>query len=353
MKKILHLSLLALSWGGALAQTTTAPIGFNTVTCLPNSDTYCSVPFAQSWDFQGLVSGTPTVTGGTATLTPQSAVTWTTDQYASLYYVRMLTGTKAGMYFQITTNATGSVTVDLAGGDLAGVANGDSFAISKFWTLATLFPPATQTTIIASTNTLGSGRRTELLIPDLFSSGTNLAPTRKFFINAGVWKEATTGFPVSDNFILVPDSYFIVRHNNVNITVATTFTASGIVELNPVSMPLATLSSGKQDNPTTTGRPVPVRLADLDLINTASFVGSAGTLGNQRRDELFVYDNSSAIVNRSPSASYFYNTATSNWRQATTGFPVADDVLIDPGVGILIRKYQTASGTSAVWTHTY
>lgn len=330
----------------------TIPVGFNTVSCLPNSDTYCSVPFAQSWDFQGVVAGTPSISGDAVTITPQGTVSWTADQFANLFFVRMLTGAKAGMYFQITGNAVGSLTIDLAGADFAGVGDGDGFAVSKFWTLSTLFPPATQTTIVPSLNTLGNGRRTEVLIPDKFSDGTNLAPTRKFFLHGTAWKEATTGFPASDNFILAPDSYFIVRHNNAAITSATTFTATGIVELNPVAIPLATGISSKQDNPVLTGRPVPVKLKDLDLISSGAFVASTNTLGNGRRDELLVFDNSVAAVNRSPSAIYFYNNATSNWRQATTGFPVADDVEIGPSSGILIRKYQ-ADGLTTVWKHEF
>lgn len=354
MKRTLILTALICYFEGALlAQTTTPPVGFNTVTCLPNSDTYCSVPFAQTWDFQGLISGTPSVVGEQATITPQGTIAWTTDQFAGLYFVRILTGAKAGMYFQILNNATGTLTIDLAGGNLTGVANGDGFAVSKFWTLGTLFPPATQTTIVASTSTLITGRRTEILFPDLFSNGTNLAPTRRFFLHSGVWKEASTGFPTSDNVILSPDSYFIVRHNHTSISAATTFTATGIVELNPISLPLGTQPTTKQDNATTTGRPIPVKLKDLDLISSGAFVGSAGTLVSQRRDELMVYDNNVATINRAPSSVYFYVTSTSQWRSTATGFPLADEVEISPSSGILVRKFQSGTGNSTVWTQSY
>jgi uncharacterized protein (TIGR02597 family) len=362
MKRTLILTALICYFEGALlAQTTTPPVGFNTVTCLPNSDTYCSVPFAQTWDFQGLISGTPSVVGEQATITPQGTIAWTTDQFAGLYFVRILTGAKAGMYFQILNNATGTLTIDLAGGNLTGVANGDGFAVSKFWTLGTLFPPATQTTIVASTSTLLSGRRTQLLLPDLFGNGINLAPSRIFFIHSGVWKEATTGFPIADNTILSPDAFFIVRHNHATITAATTYTASGIVELNPVSAPLATHATVQQDNPVTTSRPVPVKLQDLKLVNEVAgvyqaggaFVASASTLLSQRRDQLLVFDNSAPVVNRAPAKIYFYVTSTSNWREATTGFPVADDIEIAPSSAMLIRKYQTGTGATTVWTHTY
>lgn len=356
MNTRLVFSALSLALGihsAAVAQVTTTPVGFNTVTCLPNSDTYCSVPFAQSWEFQGLISGTPAVSGDDATITPQGTVSWTANQYASAYFVRMLTGTKAGMYYQVSANAAGNLTIDLAGGDFVGVAEGDSFAVSKFWTLATLFPPATQTTIVASTSTLPAGRRTQLMLPDILGNGINRAPSRAFFIHAGIWKEATTGFPDASNTLLSPDSYFIVRHNHSSITAATTFTAAGLVELNPVAMPLATQAAAQQDNAIATGRPVPVKLKDLDLGGTSAFVGSAGTLPAQRRDQLLVFNNSVASVNRAPSAIYFYVNSTANWREAATGFPVADDVEIPPSSAIMIRKYQSGSGTTAVWTHNF
>ncbi|MFZ4766988.1 MAG: TIGR02597 family protein, partial [Roseimicrobium sp.] len=99
--------------------------------------------------------------------------------------------------------------------------------------------------------------------------------------------------------------------------------------------------------------PVPVKLKDLDLISSGAFLASANTVAGQRRDELLIYDNSSATVNRAPSATYFYATSDSKWHHAAAGFPIADDVEISPSSGLLIRKYQSGSGATAVWTHAY
>jgi uncharacterized protein (TIGR02597 family) len=351
MKRTLILTALICYFEGALvAQTTTPPVGFNTVTCLPNSDTYCSVPFAQTWDFQGLISGTPSVAGEQATITPQGTISWTTDQFAGLYFVRILTGAKAGMYFQILNNAAGTLTIDLAGGNLTGVANGDGFAVSKFWTLGTLFPPATQTTIVASTSQLPAGRRTQILFPDSLSNGVNLAPSRIYYLHNGNWKNSS-GHALSDNVILMPDQYFIIRHPST-VASQTTFTATGIVELNPVAIPIATQASAQQDNPLTTGRPIPIKLTDLDLISSGAFIGSNGTLPNVRRDLLLVYDNSVPIVNRSPSRVYYYNSSTGRWLNAS-GNVVADNDEIASSGAILIRKYQSGTGLTSFWTHSF
>jgi len=351
MKKALLLTSFVFGLQSMLtAQITTAPVGFNTVTCLPNSDTYCSVPFAQSWDFQGLISGTPSVAEDEATITPQGTVAWTENQFATLYFVRILTGAKAGMYFQILSNTTGTLTIDLAGGDLAGVANGDGLAVSKFWTLGSLFPPATQTTIVASTSQLPAGRRTQILLPDSFSNGVNLAPSRIYYLHNGNWKNSS-GNTVSDDVILVPDQYFIIRHPS-SVASQTTYTATGIVELNPVAIPLATQASTQQDNPVATGRPIPIKLTDLGLISSGSFVGSSGTLPGVRRDLLLLYDNSVATVNRAPSKIYYYNSSTGHWLNAS-GNVLADDDEIAPSTAILIRKYQSGTGFTAVWTQTF
>lgn len=346
--------ILALACDGLiLAQTDSAPVGFNTIECLPGSDTYCSVPFVQKWEAQGLISGSPSVASGFATITPQGPVSWTTNQFATVYFVRMQSGVKAGMYYQISSNSSGTITFDLAGDNFSGVANGDSFAVSKFWTLSTLFPPVSQTTIVTSGSTLVMDRKTELLIPDLTGAGINLSPNRTFFITGGQWRESAPGFPAADDFILLPDTYFIVRHENSTITASTALNTMGTVELSAISVPLATLTSGPQDNATCTGRPISIQLIDLDLISSGSFVSSSGTLPADRRDELLVYDNGTAVVNRSPDAIFFYDSITSNWRESSTGFPVANSTAIPPGVGIVIRKHQTASGDTKFWMHNY
>lgn len=335
---------------GLFAQSAeTPPVGFNVVECLPQSDTYCGVPFVRPAVFQGVVQSV-SAGSGQLTITPERAPDWTAGAYPTLYFVRLTSGVKAGMYYQVAANTTGDVTVDLAGDAAAGVQPGDTFRIHPFWTLATLFPPATQSTVVPSVGTTGSNRRTLVLLPDTQSGGTNLAPSATFFLYDGVWRRTTTGFPVSDNEILWPDTYFIVRHNSVSITASTFFTPSGTVELNPVTNALATRSAGPQDNFVFTGRPVPVKLQDLDLISSGAFEASIGTTGGNRRDLLLVYDNALAQVNKSPSATYFYFDG--NWRSTSSGFPLANDVEVKPSHGIIIRKYQTLDGATKLWTNT-
>lgn len=353
MKKIALITALAASAvTTSFGQVTTEAVGFNTVTCLVGSDTRLSVPLCPETAFVGTIG---TATGsGPAVITPSSATTWTVNQFATYYYVKVTSGARAGWFYQITENSATNLTIDLAG-DTLGIAANDGFRVCKFWTLDTLFPVATQTTIVPSLNTTPVGRRTEVLIPNLSGSGINLAPNQAFIIDASAaggpaWKK-TAGFALSGNFIISPDSFFIVRHANPNITTSTTFTVVGGVDMNPVANSLATLATGKQDNPVTTGRPVPVALADLDLIATGAFIASAGQSPGARRDELLVYDNTVAGINKSPIASYFFDSTTNNWKKSS-GFVISDSVTIAPSEGFIIRKF-TGSGNSVTWTHSF
>lgn len=336
---------------GLFAQSAeTPPVGFNVVECLPQSDTYCGVPFVRPAVFQGVVQSV-SAGSGQLTITPERAPDWTAGAYPTLYFVRLTSGVKAGMYYQVAANTTGDVTVDLAGDAAAGVQPGDTFRIHPFWTLATLFPPATQSTVVPATGFLANQRRTELLMPDVLGSGINLAPTAKYYIYNGNWRKAVSGNPIADDEILYPDSYFIVRHGSSLIEGSTFFVPSGTVELNPLTTPLATRASGSQDNFVVTGRPVPIKLSELDLVSSGAFVSSTSTLANGRRDSLLVFDNASAVLNKAPAAVYYYYGG--NWRKSVSGNPVADDDVLLPSHGLIIRKYQTGTDSTQYWTHSY
>jgi uncharacterized protein (TIGR02597 family) len=241
--------LAAGSWSFAQVAETN-PVGFNTVECLPESDTYCGVPLARPHVFFGRISQvTPGqgVQAGRLVVQPEgSQPGWESDQFQNLFFVRLISGAKAGMYYQITANNSGTVTVDLAGALAVGFAAGDEFRIHPFWTLSTLFLPATQTTVVPSTSPAPAGRRTLILIPDLTGEGTNLAPTQTFFLVGANWQ--APGGVMANDFILPPDSYFVVRHNHVSITESTFFRPIGSVEMNDLVTPLATRAGGQQDN---------------------------------------------------------------------------------------------------------
>jgi uncharacterized protein (TIGR02597 family) len=109
------------------------------------------------------------------------------------------------------------------------------------------------------------------------------------------------------------------------------------------SFALGTLASGQQDNFIALSRPADVTLQASGF--ASGFVASSNNLAPNRRDELFVYDNSTAVQNRAPSRKFFM--VGSNWIENVTGFPNANAVVLKPGDAIMIRKYAAAGGVTA------
>lgn len=331
---------------GAYCQTTVAtdPMGFVSETCLAGSDTYLSVPFHQPPAYVGALTSAPTVSGSTATLT-FSAPGWTANQFQNTHYVRFISGEKLGYYYQVASNDATSLTIDLNGDTIGATSLGDQIQLIPFWTLNTLFPPATQTTIVASSGNLSFQRKTEILFPDRQSAGSDLAPNQVYFLTAvSGWVQDSSGFPSAGSVVIPPDSYFIVRHP-VSVS-STTYLPTGTIDNGVLVIPLTTLSNAPQDNSVALCRPIPVALQDSGL--ASGFVASNGNLSFQRRDQLLVYDNTVAAFDKSASAIYFM--VGTNWIQDTSGFPVVNtSQIFQPGTGIVIRKYQTAGGSTAFW----
>jgi uncharacterized protein (TIGR02597 family) len=166
-------------------------------------------------------------------------------------------------------------------------------------------------------------------------------------LSAG-WRK-TTG-EVSDDVILFPDSYFIIRHNHSTITAPTLYTPAGTVEMNAVTTPLATRSGGQQDNFVSSGRPVPMKIKDFNLVSSGAFVASTSTLNKGRRDQLLVFNNAVPGINKAPVSTYYYFGGS--WRKVGGTADDGDDV-IQPSHGLIIRKYQDAANATHFWTNTY
>jgi uncharacterized protein (TIGR02597 family) len=100
-------------------------------------------------------------------------------------------------------------------------------------------------------------------------------------------------------------------------------------------------------------RPINVMLNQTGLSpKDGSFVASLplGGLSRQKvavKDQLLLFDNSAAAINKQPSAVYYYTTG---WR--LLGDPLAGDRgndVIPAGTAMLIRKAKAASDTTAFW----
>ena len=360
--------LLAASLPVAAQSVTSDPIGFNKVTCLANSDTIVGVPLRKEGSLQAKLTADPVINGDFATLTLSATNLGTLNNH----YLKFNSGTKDGSWFDITANSDDAVTINLNGESLTAAAEGDSVMIAEYWTLDSLFPPVaspgvqgpttswTETpagsgnwvpnghAIVPSTNTLGTGRRTEVLLPNLDAIGTNNPPEGRYYIHSGIWKKSNAGNTDFGTTIIFPDTHFRISHPTT-VPYATTFRAAGEVEMAVTIIPLSTQQTTSQDNYVAVPRPLPVTLNALGLLGTPAFMASTNTLGTGRRDELLVFDNFHQLQNKAPSAVYYVHGGI--WKLNNGGNADRGLEVIQAGAGVIIRKYQTATGATVFWAN--
>ncbi|MCB1231920.1 MAG: TIGR02597 family protein [Verrucomicrobiae bacterium] len=351
MEGLAVFSSLTLLAGGAEGEDfTTQAVGYNVTPCQAGSDTIVSVPFHREIVFHGALLSAPLVSGSTATLNPEGSTPLAGRDFLSTPHYLVFTGASvgAGLHFPVTVQSDSTVGVDLGSRDLQGVTTGDEFEVIPYWTLDTLFPPGNDT-VHPSTDLLIGNRGTEILFFDRDSASINLAPARKFFQTADGWKEAARGFPDASQVVISPGTSFVIRHPaGVGDT---NFVPHQWVPTGVESYDLKSSSAGPRDNHLASTRPVPVKLQDLDLAPPA-FEESATTDSADRRDELHVFDNTVAALNRRASAVFI--RIAGHWVEDDDGqtFPDADDLEIDAGAGLMIRKAATNDGATTVWVNT-
>jgi uncharacterized protein (TIGR02597 family) len=324
-----------------------APSGFLRVLCKGGSDTRVSVPFHPVAKWAGPISADPAAAGAGAMRLSMGFPPAILDGSfaASLHYVYVRAVSSAeGRHFPIVAHSAGTIDIAAEAADLAGLAAGGRIEILPGWTLDRLFPPGQQTTIHPSTGRLSSGRGSEILFFDDEGEGIRLAPSRRFFLNEDGWIEVG-GYEAAGNVPVMPGRAFLIRHPAGSAD--TSFVAMQQVYTGPVSLPVRVDSGSRQDTTVAPPRPAPVALASLDL-DAATFEESPALDGGSRRDELLVYDNTTADINKKPSAVYFRSGG--KWIQDTTGYPDADAVAIEPSSGLLLRKAQGGGDLVLRWT---
>lgn len=339
----LGLAMATSVWGQTSVATSPA-VGYNETICLGGSDTIVTAPFQRSPDFQGMLAIKPVVTGTAANLTATAGTVWAVDQFKNTHFVQFTSGPGTGFMTPILGNTATTLSVNSADPGLKKVLANDRYRIVPFWTLATLFPPATQTAFHASTGRLPTQRGSELLVYGAGTPGTNLVPTQIFFVTATEWRQAAPGFPAADSTILPPNAVFVVRHQPS--ADATSFRPSGMVSDAVTSFPLAGMTGSVVDHYIGLTRPVPVKLVDLGLLPTV-FQVSTGLTPATRKDELLVFDNSVASYDKTESARYF--RFNNNWYKDDVTFPISNNDTLPHGAVVVIRKALNASATPVFW----
>ena len=345
----------------------TSPIGVNKITCLANSDTIVGIPFRKEGSRSTVTSGDPIAVSGQADLReiPLSASTLGAGSL-NQHYLHFTSGTRDGRWYDITANTTTSVTIDLNGDDLTGVVIGDSVTITEYWTLDTLFPPAQATTgwtedpqnagvwlpngnaIVASAGTRAFQRRTELLFPNIEGSGINRSSLVSYYVYNNQWQEVNGDGSDTGNVVIYPDMILTIRQPST-ISHPTWYRSSGEVLTTSFSTPLHTQTDVRRDTFVGLPRPIDLTLGELNLWESGAFAQSLGTRAFERRDELLIFDNSNAAINKSSSTTYFHNGT--NWLAVGDNTTNRDTDIIPAGAGFIIRKYQTTGGETAFWNN--
>lgn len=308
---------------------TSDPVGAMTVTLNEGADNFIAIPFTSAPSFQGSVASIANTAGDIyAVGLGADFAASASDGLAGLYYVRFLSGAAEGKYFTILNSALSSVSIDSLGDDLSGVQVGDSFAVFEYYTLSSLFPPATQTAILASTGNLTFQRGSEVLIPNVSGSGLNRAPNLKYYVTSTEWKN-TADFSNADDVVLYPDSFIIVRQKSG--AGSRDLVLFGSVPMHSNSTYVTQLTSAN-DNYLSYARPLDSTLADLDL--GIEFLDSTGNLTFQRGDELLLWLSPTGL-NPSPNKKFY--RVGGQWRD-TADFSVADSFVVKAGSALIIRK---------------
>lgn len=364
LRSCLLLVSAAMVLGGsapAFAQTVaTDPVGFVTINLPANSDTYVSLPLRRNPEFVGVpsaVAGNKITLHNTTTLTPSQFV-YSSPAQNKHYCLFVAAGTKAGAFYTIIGNDASSLMVDLAGDTLEGAlalgAGGTQLQVIPYHTLATIFPSGQG--VVASAGSEVANRRTQILIPDQQSVGTDLAASAIYYYNSdttGVgagWRKEGTPNQLANDDILFPDNFLIVRNPP---GAATTLTMLGGVQMSSLQAPISTLAPNvDQDNPVAIPVATTLTLKQTNLFESGAFKGSPKLGAMYRQDQLLVFSNSEAQQDKSAAKIYYYLTggATPGWRLNGDLNTVRDnDVVVDSNTALIVRKKGGQSVGTSFW----
>ena len=267
---------------GAQTSVTTDPVGFASVNCPSNSDTFASIPFTRPPEFVGSLQ-----TVSTDTLSV-SGSPWAANQFVyaagtqpKTYYVILgkasTVNPKEGSSYLVTANGTNTLTINLQGDNLSTVPAGTQITVIPYATLASVFPAGDANVSFVPSPSLFS-RQTEILIPSYGASGTNLAAAATYFFFNGAWRKfGTDSTQDHGDDPLANNGYVIIR----NAGTASKLTANGAVSLRKETVQIVSRSATQQDNFVSVTRPVNVALNDLGLISSGAFASSPSLIASQ------------------------------------------------------------------------
>lgn len=348
---LLSSGLFLVATGNLRAAEVFSPVfGFLKFDCPANSDTVVSAPFHRAPRWAGRAAGSPIDQGGgTARLSLKDSPSFAAGELTSsphFLYCRDTSGDHRGRHFRIVQHGADTIDVTASLAELGTLTTDGLVSVIPAWTLETLFPPGTQTTLHASTGPLATDRVSELLFFDATTVGTSLAPSRRFYVTATGWFEVGT-FSGVGNTVIEPGQAFLIRHPAG--VAMTTFVPNQQVYGGLVTVAIggAAAEAGR-DTMIGLPRPVSLTLDDLDFA-PGQFVESATTAVGDRKDQLLVFDNAEALRNKQPDAVYFRSGG--QWLSAAPGSPAAGSQAIEPSAGLLLRRAAGTGTTPILWVN--
>jgi len=356
----------------AVAQTSVVsdPVGFLTTSCLMNSDTFVSVSFTRPPEFVGAIQS---VAGSIITVTGTPG--WSGNQFVYAggpqpkhYYALIGSGgasnPKEGHTYFVSANGSNTLTVNATGDNLTGITANTQVLLIPYWTPATVFPAADANVSFTPT-TSSAAYQTQVLVPNYSAPGINLPYLPAYFFSNNVdgtssnvgWRIAGDNTTDHGDDPLLPDGYFVVR--NLNGAPTLPLKSIGAVLTKKLTVPLVSALRQDKDNAVSMIRPVDVALSATGL-NPAngSFLATPPAVASQGhtlvlKDQLLLFDNSQASINKQPSAIYYYLSGAN----ATPGWKLVGDNLyhdtdaIPAGSAMVIRKVHNLTGQTRFWTN--
>ena len=257
---------------------------------------------------------------------------------------------KQGHTYAVTDNTSSSLTITTTTvDDASGIPANTQITIIPNWTPNTLFPAASANVSFTPTSSPPT-YKTLIQVPNYSGAGINLSYATTYYFNQSnnrwqIVNDNTNADHGDDQFL--PDGYLVIENANGAPTLP--LINLGAVLSKQVTTPLLTSAGGQQDNPVGMIRPLGIALNATGLgPANGSFVAN---------DQLLVFDNTQIAFNKSPAATYYYDTTVGNsggWR--LTGDSRPNDRgsdIIPMGSGFIVRKAQTGAGQPAFWTNSF
>jgi len=265
--------------------------------CPANSDTRISLPLFKETEAVGVVAEG----GVTATTIAADGAAYGVNDYAG-YYCTMTSGANEGQILLVTSNTADTLTVAPSVGDTTGITDADTFNLSPAWTIGSLLPaPPVGTQLLAYA---GSASGVNLPVDLIYAYGQ---PFGGALFPAPTWYNTST-YAQAINVPLFPGEALIVRTGEVPIS-ELVITGS-VPSVN--TYVLIAGGAGQQDSPLSFVSPV-----DEPVISA----GIPAVPG----DQIFLYDNSVAELNKAPTTIYAYGQPfggalfpTPTWHNSST-----------------------------------